>query len=917
LGVLNRVNTKILLSVLFPSAVVLALVAITALIGYERVAEGVVRQRDTELALSYAAHLHDAMRLHAAPLRQVAGSPEIQSLDRQRVSQVLDDARGHLFAFDSGVVAYDMTRTAIGADYYADRLVGTAFPAPDDFTAVTTGTEFALSDVIKGPVSDDDVIVTVVAIPGADGDVVGALVGYSNIHTSTLANTFSDVLDLRSGASSFAYLVDSGGRIVFHRDASYRGLDLSSLPQVALAQSRGPGAVIAVDPEDNRVIAGFSPVEGTPWSVITQESWDVVAQPIHENNILLLGLLVGGSLFAGLVVFVATSLVLRPLKDLSLGAQRIASGDFDHRIEAHTDDELEQLARQFNVMAETLKASYSELEGRVVERTRELGESERRLRQVVTGAPIIMAVIDTDGTFRLVEGAILPRLGIDPATMVGRSAYEVLERHTVDFERAFRGEAFSSSLTISGVIFSTSFSPVFGDDGALESVIAVATDITDLHRAQEALAKSEEAARELAHEHAIMADIARIVGTSLEIDQVYEVFADQVKTLIPFDTISISEIDPASDTFRIEYNLGRGAGRPIGTNLPLAGSATGEVVRQGKGILLDVSDEATIDSQYPMLRPVFESGHKSYIAVPLRSKGEVTGVLHLISTQANAYDEHDLEMLERVGVQISGAVASARLYRNQLESEAALRRYAEDLRRSNADLEQFAYVASHDLQEPLRAIVGFTRMLARRYQGKLGDEADDYIARTVNAALRMQSLIADLLAYSRIGRDLAGSEPTDLNQVFDGVKDNLRASIEEKHAVVASDTLPVVPASASIMSQVLTNLVSNAIKYNESNPPIVHVSVAEQEDDWLFTVEDNGIGIEPQFQDRIFVIFQRLHGRTEYSGTGIGLAICKKAVERLGGKIWLESVPGVGTKFFFTVPRKISENTGVSTAMTA
>jgi light-regulated signal transduction histidine kinase (bacteriophytochrome) len=226
---------------------------------------------------------------------------------------------------------------------------------------------------------------------------------------------------------------------------------------------------------------------------------------------------------------------------------------------------------------------------------------------------------------------------------------------------------------------------------------------------------------------------------------------------------------------------------------------------------------------------------------------------------------------------------------------------AADYARSNAELEQFAYVASHDLQEPLRMVASYCQLLQRRYQGKLDADADDFINFAVDGARRMQVLINDLLAYSRAGRREQSFVATDSAQVLDDVIANLQTSIEERDAKITREPLPTVRADRAHLLQVLQNLVGNAIKFCEHGPQI-HVSAVQQEDQWLFSVRDNGIGIAPEYADRIFEIFKRLHGWGEYPGTGIGLAVCKKLVERHGGRIWVESTPGQGSVFYFTLP---------------
>lgn len=241
------------------------------------------------------------------------------------------------------------------------------------------------------------------------------------------------------------------------------------------------------------------------------------------------------------------------------------------------------------------------------------------------------------------------------------------------------------------------------------------------------------------------------------------------------------------------------------------------------------------------------------------------------------------------------------------DAQEALRQRTEELARSNQELERFAYVASHDLQEPLRMVASFTQLLSRRYKGKLDADADEFIGFAVDGATRMQALINDLLAFARVGTHGKPLASTDANSALQRALANLRLAIEDSGAQVQCDALPTVMADITQLTQLLQNLIGNAIKFRGEAVPQIRLSVATEDKEWLFRLQDNGIGIDAEFAERIFVIFQRLHTKEQYPGTGIGLAICKKIVERHGGRIWVESKPGSGAAFCFTLPKVSSE----------
>jgi PAS domain S-box-containing protein len=242
------------------------------------------------------------------------------------------------------------------------------------------------------------------------------------------------------------------------------------------------------------------------------------------------------------------------------------------------------------------------------------------------------------------------------------------------------------------------------------------------------------------------------------------------------------------------------------------------------------------------------------------------------------------------------------------QAEAALHAAHEELKRSNAELEQFAYVASHDLQEPLRMVASYTQLLGRRYAGKLDKDAHEFMSYIVDGATRMKQLIEDLLAYSRVGTKGQDFKPVALEAPLRRALFNLRAGIEEAGAAVTYDPLPTVQGDEVQLGQLLQNLVGNSLKFRSSSVPRIHIGVSEKNSEYQIEVRDNGIGIEPQYYERIFMVFQRLHNKGEYPGTGIGLAICKKVVERHGGRIWVESRAGEGSSFYFTLIKRGGES---------
>ena len=324
------------------------------------------------------------------------------------------------------------------------------------------------------------------------------------------------------------------------------------------------------------------------------------------------------------------------------------------------------------------------------------------------------------------------------------------------------------------------------------------------------------------------------------------------------------------------------------------------------GVWMDCVRErrAVIHNDYASLehRKGLPEGHTSLtreLVVPVFRKNAIVAILGVGNKPGN-YTEAEAELVTFFA-DLAWTTAESK------QDKQNLQKANEDLARSNSELERFAYVASHDLQEPLRMVTSYLQLLERRYKARLDGDALEFINYAVDGSNRMKTLINDLLAYSRVGTHSKEHIPTDLEAVLGQVLQILQTSVEEANAEITHDPLPVVMGDEGQLEQLFQNLVGNAIKFHGDEAPRVHIGVKKEEQGWLFSVRDNGIGIDPQFYERIFIIFQRLHNREEYAGTGIGLAISKRIVEKHGGRIWIESEPGKGSTFYFTIPNKGKE----------
>jgi signal transduction histidine kinase len=364
--------------------------------------------------------------------------------------------------------------------------------------------------------------------------------------------------------------------------------------------------------------------------------------------------------------------------------------------------------------------------------------------------------------------------------------------------------------------------------------------------------------------------------------------------------LAVAHVDPA----KVEWARELQRRYPYSPDIPYG---LPNVLRTGRSELYSEIPEAllvdAVRGDPELLQILRDVGLTSSMIVPLVARGQSLGAISFTAAESGRhYGVADLLLAEELARRAALAIDNARLYREAREAQQTLTQQAAELRRSNEELQQFVYVASHDLQEPLRMVTTYVQLLAQRYQKSLNADAETFIGYAVEGAKRMKALIDDVLTYSRVGTSGRTVVPTNCEAVLQQTLQALHLQIAESAARITLDPLPTVMVDSMQLSLLFQNLLSNALKFHGQERPCIHLSAQHKGSEWVFAVRDNGIGIDPQYAERIFVIFQRLHSRSEYPGTGIGLAICKKIVERHGGRIWVESELGKGATFFFTLP---------------
>lgn len=549
-----------------------------------------------------------------------------------------------------------------------------------------------------------------------------------------------------------------------------------------------------------------------------------------------------------------------------------------------------------------------------------LRESEQQLRNLADSIPQLTWMAEPDGYIFWYNQRWYEFTGATPEQMAGwgwQSVHDpeilphVIERWTASLATATPFEMEFPLRGADGVFrwFLTRVIPIRNAQGQVSRWFGTNTDIDELRRARddrEALLKREQGARFTAE---LLNRVGPILLTELDLNRLVQSVTDVATELTgaEFGSFFYNVVNENGESYSL-YSLS-GAPREAFEKFPMPrNTAVFEPTFRGTGVVR--SDDITKDPRYGCNPPHYgmPKGHLpvcSYLAVPVISRsGEVLGGLFFGHSTCAIFTERHEAIVTGIAAQAAIAIDNARLFEQAHRAQRALQASNEELRRANHDLEQFAYSASHDLKEPLRNVAIYSELISQRYADRLDGRAQDFLGYVVQSARRMDSLVNDLLAFTRAGSSAAEgeSEAASASEALENAIANVSSTIAELHAEIIHDPLPDVPIRKIHLEQLFQNLLSNALKYRSDKPPLVHISAQMKDGKWLFSVNDNGIGIEPQYQERIFGIFKRLHTAERYPGTGIGLAICKRIVERYHGRIWVESELGHGATFFFTLP---------------
>ncbi|HEX3013190.1 MAG TPA: PAS domain S-box protein, partial [Methanobacterium sp.] len=527
---------------------------------------------------------------------------------------------------------------------------------------------------------------------------------------------------------------------------------------------------------------------------------------------------------------------------------------------------------------------------------KELKENEQKYRILFNSSPDYTILVGIDGILVDANDATQEVIGLSKENLIGKNFTKLgilldeelplyLEKVSQILEGRDVKPYESRFIDKNGkVCYAETYLKSLKKDGEIFAFNVIAHDITERKRAEKEI-----------KEHLKNLDMLnKVIGTANGSDNLQLLLKgilDLILEFMDFEGGGIFLIDQTNGIAKIECFTGLPHNFiHVVDNVKINEYPYSEICIHGKSRFID-----EYDPDYPEILEPWR--FKALVAVPIYSKEKIIGSFNLVSKNKHDFTDKERNLINSIGREIGSTIS-------RLITEEKMKKLITELKRSNDELQQFAYITSHDLQEPLRTIASFTQLLERRYKNKLDDDADEFIDYIVEASIRMKQMILDLLEYSRLTRIGKKCKPLKIEDMVLNIFDNLNLLILENRAQITYGPLPTVLADESQLFRVFQNLIENAIKFKKQDEnPRIHISsyFDEKSNEHVFSVSDNGIGIEEQYFDRIFTLFQRLHTKEEYGGTGIGLSISKRIVESHGGRMWVESEYGAGSTFYFTI----------------
>ena len=787
----KSLRAKIIIRSFVPTAIILMGVGLVSFFTFQRVTEEFALQRDLETTLGSASRLATVLEKYENILADIARTPDIYRDEPPAQRAALKQTNSDLGVFDGGILLLDAFGTVIAAKPEQSKILGQDWSTRAYYREIVRSQRAAfspdlvLSNIVPDGLDGADVIVCALPVVGDQDEFRGVLLGMFRVGPTAVNAFYGDIIRLHIGESGNGFLVDGSGRVIYHPEGEHTGQDLNALIAVQQVLNGQADAIRTRDLAGQNIVAGFAPVPGTSWGLVTEETWATLTGRFRGYQNFLIILLLLGVIAPAIGVSVGIKGITKSITELMNAAQEVAQGNFGQTIVVQTGDEIEELARQFNLMSAQLETSYTNLEQRVA-----------KLKALEEATAALTATLDLD---------------------------QVLNHILAQVSRVVPNDATTIML--------------------------------------------------------IEGDLARVVRW-----RGYERLG--LEELISRSTIRTSE----------------------SPNLQIMVDSREAV------FIADTAD-------YPgwIQVPSYEWVH-SYAGAPIIVRDEVIGFLNVNSAIPGFFTQAHAQALRAFAVHAAAAIENARLYKaaqqelaERMRAEEELKKYRDhlkelvkertaELEQANAELSQYAYVVSHDIRAPLRAIHNYADFIREDLGATLDDEQKAYLDGLGRAVQETEELVEDLLELSRIGRQAIPIETIDVGAFLQELVASL--DLAPKAEIVMARDWPTLDVERVLLRQVFQNLVDNAVKFNDSPSRRVELGWrAIGEDAYEVFVRDNGLGIDPRYHEQIFRVFERLYTRQEYEGTGIGLAIVKKAAGKLGGSVRVESKPGQGSTFFVTLPK--------------